>query len=718
MGATAYRRRAWVCAVSSFALAWGVAARAQPADAAGAQEQEGVTTFPAAFFAPYNPITANDMVARVPGFELRDGDERRGFASAGNLLINGERPSSKSSAADLLKRIPANTVTRIELISGSQAGLDVRGQSQLVNVVAIRSAQRQGGTTYSIGARYLQYSHRIGWHLQASRSFQLAPNADLGVDLQFPNLLGRSDSRDVLLSNTGTVTGARRVLGKPENIGIQASANLRWRVGPADSVNANIQVTPNFNLLRTVQAEVTGAGAPRSLLVGETDYDNYYNAEFGADWEHTFSEALSGKLIALVSNGSVDQRDVFEIQTFPASFLTRTQTRETRNGERILRGQLNWTATPAHTLEFGGEGAFNYRQTRLDIVNQARGGPPVRAPLAVSNARVEETRGELFAADVWTVSPAWTLEYGVNVEASRITQTGDQEKARSFQFVKPRATATYVMSPQTTWRFSLVRDVAQLDFAEFASTVDFINAATTEGNPNLAPEKAWKARLELEQRLAPRTAFTLAVFADRVDDVRDLVEINGQDAFGNIGRGRRYGAEVRGATPLTFLGLPDAELRVSALWQRTRVTDPITGETRSFSVPLERQGSQGGSATLNAGNKDWAYVVSYRQNLPALQAAWGGSVVGWSSRAEYRRIEVVTYRRPAPRLDLFVETTAIKPVTVRFYFNNLLSPDETRRRTFYQGSRASGMVQRVELRDARGGPEGVRTLGFQVSGRF
>lgn len=706
-------------AASGLALAWAAGGAAWAQDPpAPAPQQEGVATFPAAFFAPYNPVTAADMVARVPGFELRDGDERRGFASAGNLLINGERPSSKTSATDLLKRIPANTVTRIELISGNQAGLDVRGQSQLVNVVVARSSQQTASTTYSLGARYLQYSHRVGWLAQASRTFQVAPNADLAVDIQFPNLLGRSDSRDVLLSNTGTVTGARRVLGKPENLAIQAAANLRWKLGPADSVNANVQLTPNFNVLETVQAEVSGTGAPRSLLVGDTDYDKNYTAELGGDWEHQFSSVLSLKLVGLVSNGSVDQTDVFEIQTFPSSFLTRTQTRETRNGERILRARLKWTVNPVHTLEFGAEGAFNYRDTTLDIVNQPRGGIPTPVPLAVSDARVEEVRGEVFATDIWTLSPAWTLEYGVNIEASRITQTGDQHKERSFRYVKPRATTTYVMNPKSTLRFSLVRDVAQLDFAEFSSTVDFVNAATTQGNPNLVPEKAWKLRVEWEQRLAPRSALTLAAFADRVDDVHDLVEIAGQDAYGNIGRGSRIGVEVRGATPLTVIGLPNAELRVTALWQRTRVTDPITGDRRAFSVPLERQGTPGGSPTFNTGNKDWAYVVTYRHNLPQLQASFGGSLVGWSGREEYRRVEMIKYRRPAPRLDLFVETTAIKPVTARVFVNNLLSPDETRTRTFYQGSRASDLVQRVEIRDARGGPEGVRTIGFQFSGRF
>jgi outer membrane receptor protein involved in Fe transport len=324
----------------------------------------------------------------------------------------------------------------------------------------------------------------------------------------------------------------------------------------------------------------------------------------------------------------------------------------------------------------------------------------------------------VFASDIWTVSPTLTLEYGLAVEASRITQTGDQQKERSFRYVKPRATATWVLGPTGTLRASLVRDVAQLDFAEFSSTVDFVNAASTQGNPNLVPEKAWKARLEWEARLAPRTALTLTAFADRVDDVRDLVDIAGADAFGNIGRGSRLGLEARAATPLAFIGLPNAELRFNGVWQRTRVTDPITGEKRSFSSPLERQGTLAGSPTLNLANKDWAYVLSFRQNAPALQLSWGGSLVDWSDRQEYRRAEAIRYERPMPRLDLFIETTAIKPVTARIFANNLLSPRETRTREFFRGSRASGAIDRVELRRALGGPEGLRTVGFQVSGRF
>lgn len=679
---------------------------------------EGDAVFPAAFFAPYNPVTAADMVARVPGFELRDGDDRRGFgATAGNLLINGERPSSKTVSSELLKRIPASNVLRIEVLAGTNAAVDVRGQSQIVNVVLSQAAKRDGATTYVLGARHIKFSDRIGWALQASRQVALAPNADLALDFQVPNLLGRGVNNDVLLSPSGAVTGTRILLGRPTNIGLQGSAALNWRATRQDSVNLNVQYAPNWNSSNTLQLEAQPNGALRSDLRGHTDFRNNFTAEIGGDWEHRFSPTLSTKLIVLLSNSSVDQYDRFEIFTAPASFVTRTQDRKTDNGERIARTQVKWAALKNHTFEFGGEGAFNFRDTNLDIVNQARGGPPVPVPLAVSDARVEEIRGEVFVTDIWTATPRLTIESGINAERSRISQTGDQRKERSFRFVKPRVTATFARDPRNTLRFSLVRDVAQLDFAEFSSAVDFVNTSATQGNPDLVPEKAWKSRVEWESRFAPRAAFTVALFADRVEDVHDLVVIGGFDAFGNIGDGSRLGAEVRATLPLAPIGLANAELRINGLYQRTRVTDPITGEKRAFSVPPERQNSVAGTPTLNAGNKDWAYVVNFRQNLPGIQSAYGAALIQWAGRDEYRRAETFHYVRHTPRLDLFFETTAVKPMTMRLFVNNLLVSYENRTRVFYTTDRTS-VVQRIEERRSGGGPEASRAFGFQVSGRF
>ena len=111
-----------------------------PAHSLADEANPPTAVFTAADFSQYAPLNARDMVERIPGFRLsdsRDQDESRGLGQATeNVLINGQRVSSKSaSAADVLSRIPADTVELIEVLDG--AALDIPGLSGLVvNVVA------------------------------------------------------------------------------------------------------------------------------------------------------------------------------------------------------------------------------------------------------------------------------------------------------------------------------------------------------------------------------------------------------------------------------------------------------------------------------------------------------------------------------------------------------------------------------------------------------
>ena len=101
------------------------------------QAETGVLTYDTAFFAAQRPNTAYDMIGRLPGFSFSDVGSARGFAgTAGNVLINGQRPTSKSdSLQSILSRIPASTVERIDLVRGGAPGIDMQGQTVVANVI-------------------------------------------------------------------------------------------------------------------------------------------------------------------------------------------------------------------------------------------------------------------------------------------------------------------------------------------------------------------------------------------------------------------------------------------------------------------------------------------------------------------------------------------------------------------------------------------------------
>ena len=58
---------------------------------------ERITPYAADFFAEFRPVTALDMIYRIPGFQFDGGTSARGMAgTAGNVLIDGERPPTRS----------------------------------------------------------------------------------------------------------------------------------------------------------------------------------------------------------------------------------------------------------------------------------------------------------------------------------------------------------------------------------------------------------------------------------------------------------------------------------------------------------------------------------------------------------------------------------------------------------------------------------------------
>ena len=76
--------------------------------------------YPAAFFEQYTPQNAMDMINRLPGFSFDRGSNARGFGgNAGNVLIDGARPTSKSGGlSGALSRISAAQVESIIILRG------------------------------------------------------------------------------------------------------------------------------------------------------------------------------------------------------------------------------------------------------------------------------------------------------------------------------------------------------------------------------------------------------------------------------------------------------------------------------------------------------------------------------------------------------------------------------------------------------------------------
>ncbi|WP_373472996.1 TonB-dependent receptor [Sphingorhabdus lacus] len=131
---------------------------------------EGKRQFRADYFEVYAPVTALDMIRRIPGFTIAEGEGRRGFGeNAGNVLIDGDRPSSKSDDIfTILSRIPASEVDYVELTEQAGADAETQGQGQVVNVVRRISSKLTG--TYEGN---VVFGHRYGFRPSVNGSATL-----------------------------------------------------------------------------------------------------------------------------------------------------------------------------------------------------------------------------------------------------------------------------------------------------------------------------------------------------------------------------------------------------------------------------------------------------------------------------------------------------------------------------------------------------------------
>lgn len=686
----------------------GLAALSQPALAqeAAARPTQAEQTFAADYFRSFNPVTAEDMVRRIPGFTLDDGEERRGFAGAsGNVLINGERPSSKAPISEQLSRISSAEVERIDLYSGNAEGAAVTGQTLFVDV-RLKPRSSQATNTFVLQASQLDPSDSINPLVVLSSSFRAA-SVDWTLALQAqPSRRGRIeyDERITDADNALIETSDEQLQGHYWEY--KMSARGAFRPTARDAVSFNAQVTPSKDGRHTFSEAYDPAGALLRIEDSNVEGDNAWAYELGGDWERRFSPTSSFKLIGLASQssvGSAEQYRSFFIQN-QSPDRTTLISRGAESGEYI--GRAVWSFQPAqkHQVELGGELAFNYLDSELDVQVQTLGLVLDRTP-PVANTRVEEQRGEIFIADTWRISDSLRLESGLTVETSTISQSGDAVQERDFTYAKPRINAVWSASPSDEFRLLIERDVAQLDFSEFATSINNFDGTTSLGNPNLEPERTWRAQAEWQRRFAGKGVFIATLFHDEVDAVQDQIPIftptGNFDGPGNLGDGTRTGVRLSTTLPLDAVGLAGGELRLNGTAQETEVTDPTTGQTRRFSD-----------------EPDWTYSIDYQQPIPSLKLRVGALYEDADEVQLFRFSELRTTGFLDPHLDFFVETTAIRPFIIRFTVSDVLLPADRRERRFFTPDRTNpANLSTIETRDAYGA-YGTRSYAIRVSGRF
>ncbi len=677
---------------------WISPALAQAPAAPQAEMQDGKRIFQPDFFASYGPQSALDMVSRIPGFSIEQSDGRRGFGeNAGNVLIDGDRPSTKSDNIDtVLSRIPASQVDRIELTEQASTEGDARGKGQVVNVIRKKSNKLSGTyeTALQIGKRsgVVPYGSSSATIQRGTTSYEINVNsyADRAHGFGPEDFF---DGRRQLIE--------RRVYdGKGGFTEASLGGAIKARVGSA-KVNANAKIgwEDGFDNRDGIITSSAGIKTADELLRFQSPVSDL-SYEVGGDIEFPSSKTFSTKIIGLyrADDDSTDANIVTtSIGGGATGFVTRNRNTST---ETIGRIQNDWSGIKGHTVQFGAEVALN----RLDSSFSATGAPR-------SNVLVKETRIEPFISDVWSIAPAWKLEGGLVFETSRLSVSGDSSAKRSFNFLKPRLIATWTASKTTTFEFRADREVAQLDFDEFATSADLgAGNQIDAGNADLVPEQVTSVSALIRQKFMERGSIQLKGEYQWLKDTQDLVPITLRDAAGNvtarfdgagnIGNSTRWNGELEITLPFDWLtssfGVKGMELKYVGHYHQSRVTDPVTGLSRRMSNrPL------------------WHQQFELRHDLGKSGFAWGGNIF---VAAPFRSYFFDQFReqRNAAQMSAFVEYKKFSLGTLKLQLSQINGDAFRRTRTFYRDTRATGDVTRIIDR--------TRTLDQRVtislSGKF
>ena len=634
-----------------------LAAQAAATTAQAAQTQ-GVIVYDRAFFDTYQPNSAFDLITRVPGFSFDGGADVRGLdGAAGNVLIDGQRPSSKSDRLqDVLSRLPASQVARVELIRGGAPGIDMQGKTVVANVVLTTGASIKGLAAVSNKAVY------DGRNLPAARLEGSArfDGKTLEGSLVHGGFVddGAGDGSRVRRDASGVPVRVGEVDSDGDGVQSQASGSYETPL-----YGGKLRINGRYNSERFSFKQVDKSVAGTDT---EKNFNDEYEREVGLRYTRDLGPRNSLEAVFLHQEEDEQYDADYRSGGFVAEFGQHSLTQED-----IVRGV--WKFRPTATLSFEG-GAETAINTLKGQTAYAENGVAVALPSA--HVDVEEKRAQAFVTGTWRATPKLTAEAGLRLEKSTISSTGDVALEKDLKFLKPRFSISWTPIAQTQIRASIERKVSQLDFGDFVADSALTTGQVRAGNPDLDPEQSWNGELTLERRFWKDGVATVTLRHAELTDVIDRAPIftaggGVYDSPANIGDGTDDSVSVTLNLPLEKFGVTGGLLKGEGTWTRSKVTDPTTGKARRKS-----------------GQHPVDWELAFSQDLPVRGIKWGLEAYGAWRETYYRFSEVETYKLRTFVI-AYIDYKPRPDITVRAEIDNLTARNFVRVNQSYSGPRTT-----------------------------
>ena len=674
------------------------AAGALAGTSANADEDANSTVvYNAEFFAQYSPVTAKDMLDRIPGVSLRNGGRGgggRGLGTGGNLLINGQRIAGKdNSASDQLERITAAEVESIEIIRDTTGALNVRGASEVINVILVAVESRSSTTIELINRLNHDGEFETGGSVAWS---QQIGNFQALVNLRSrPNYENR-DNREVRLGPDGELLGTlfqTTIRDKDEH---NFSTNLSYSLGPHRmQLNALVSEGDHPRPVRRDFVDFTGAGVVNSIQEEQVENEEN-NWEVGGDYEFNFDNG-SRLAVLFVANNEIRNSVRERFEADPAEVgLSKNLFIDSRReiSESIVQTNYNFSLSEGQSLRVGFERADTQLNSSLLIgssfgtepLSESVGGLSPLSSISNSGTKVQEIRYEGFAFHNWTLSDRSSLESSIVYETSEISQTGAVSKTRDFQFWRPSVDYRFNITDNFRFRATIERSVSQLSFSSFAATTneDDRDLNALAGNPELEPQTSWNYEAELEYRL-PNDGGVLSSSIAHTDIDNYIGRINATvnpdqplSATGNVAPAKRWSMFNRASIRLARLSLPDAILGVTIGLFDSEIIDPF----------LQTEQRLGGRGFVGINFRHDITPLGLSYGIDYSHSIWGGNYD--------IDIQTITRNDRERSLDLFVSKVWFDDWTFRLESDNTLGASRCRFRQRFDGTTIDGSLALIQ----------------------
>lgn len=458
--------------------------------------------------------TAVDVLRNVPSVEV-DGDNKVSLRGNSSVVvqINGRvSPMRGEQLGNFLAQLPANLVSKVEVVSNPSAKNDPEGMAGILNIVLKQEADLGTSGAMTVGGgstRQMNASGNLGhqqgaWTLFGSYGFMRDRRTVDGFSTRSMLLPGAPVG-----SLDSDISGIMRPLSHSATLMAEYKANKTNTITNNLVLNRRGMARDNDSFYRDV--DPTGDVTGRSNQFTDQDQGGVV-VDYAATWRRTVHPQKNALTVEGRVNHGRDENDVlFTRETLSgagASVGTPAglETNRTDDRNTSMFAQVDWTRElrQGTKLETGYKGTFREQRSDFDVATGIEGGA-LGPDLARSNAFTYHEQVNAAYGVLSQNLGKLDLQAGLRLEQAETRfdlRTTNRSYDNDYRSAFPSAIVSYNLDAQRQLKASYSKRISR-PFVQQLNPFGFREDALNvfEGNPNLQPEYTHSYELGYQQSL-------------------------------------------------------------------------------------------------------------------------------------------------------------------------------------------------------------------------